>query len=563
MLQSSLLSVVAGVLAATSTVYALPQSNSGSGSGSSTACNNSPDLCSRSYNNITHMGAHGSSFLRDGNNGLAAAGNQNFNATDALDAGLRLLQAQVHKENNTLRLCHTSCGILDAGPLEDWLTKINVWMKANKNEVVTLLLVNSDDAKPDEFGQAINGSGIAELAYAPATQEPTSEWPTLKSMIDNSTRLVTFVTNIDASTQYPYLMPEFDYVFETAFEVPSLTGFNCTVDRPSKIKDGATAMASNYMGLVNHFKYQSLSDNSDLFVPDTENIDTVNSDGTSEDGQLGKHLQECRQEWGAVPNFVLVDFFEKGQVLAATDKMNGISDATGREEVSDESIGSTTDRQVGMVALTAFVAAAVLLHSDTISLSSLFYLDIIYTAVPLVSNIISIFSIMKSLMIATSCQPISSDFRPTPRPRSLEHRQYIPLILFHLYSQSYFIPLKLELEILTMDYESIATPESCYVDFCLLPIGTGTVSVAEDIAEVQKVLKASGLKYTLHSAGTTVEGSWNEVMAAVGKAHAVVHRRGVVRIQSSMRVGSRTDKKQTAEDKVKRVENLLAKDESK
>ncbi|KAF5674806.1 ECM15-like protein [Fusarium denticulatum] len=128
-----------------------------------------------------------------------------------------------------------------------------------------------------------------------------------------------------------------------------------------------------------------------------------------------------------------------------------------------------------------------------------------------------------------------------------------------------------------MDYESIATPESCYVDFCLLPIGTGTVSVAEDIAEVQKVLKASGLKYTLHSAGTThtsqlqghkankssVEGSWNEVMAAVGKAHAVVHRRGVVRIQSSMRVGSRTDKKQTAEDKVKRVENLLAKDESK
>ncbi|KAH8737811.1 YkoF-like protein [Ilyonectria robusta] len=109
-----------------------------------------------------------------------------------------------------------------------------------------------------------------------------------------------------------------------------------------------------------------------------------------------------------------------------------------------------------------------------------------------------------------------------------------------------------------MDYASIATPSACYADFCLLPIGTGSVSVAEDIAEVQKVLKASGLKYTLHSAGTTVEGQWDEVMAAVGKAHAVVHKRGVVRVQSSMRVGSRTDKKQTAEDKVKRVEGLLA-----
>ncbi|KAM5351458.1 hypothetical protein ACJ41O_004181 [Fusarium nematophilum] len=112
-----------------------------------------------------------------------------------------------------------------------------------------------------------------------------------------------------------------------------------------------------------------------------------------------------------------------------------------------------------------------------------------------------------------------------------------------------------------MDYASIATPESCYADFCLLPLGTGNASVAEEIAEVQKVLKASGLKYTLHSAGTTVEGPWDQVMAAVGKAHAVVHRRGVVRVQSSMRVGSRTDKKQTAEDKVKRVEGILARDE--
>ncbi|CAM1505483.1 Fc.00g111200.m01.CDS01 [Cosmosporella sp. VM-42] len=109
-----------------------------------------------------------------------------------------------------------------------------------------------------------------------------------------------------------------------------------------------------------------------------------------------------------------------------------------------------------------------------------------------------------------------------------------------------------------MDYDSVSTPAACYADFCLLPIGTGNVSVAEEIAEVQKILKASGLKYTLHSAGTTVEGSWDEVMTAVGKAHAVVHQRGVVRVQSSMRVGSRTDKKQTAEDKVKRVQGLLA-----
>ncbi|KAL2133391.1 hypothetical protein VTI74DRAFT_2434 [Chaetomium olivicolor] len=110
------------------------------------------------------------------------------------------------------------------------------------------------------------------------------------------------------------------------------------------------------------------------------------------------------------------------------------------------------------------------------------------------------------------------------------------------------------------DYSSVATPARCYADFCLLPVGTGNVSVAQEVAEVQKLLKASGLSYTMHSAGTTVEGSWDEVMKVIGQAHSVVHQTGAVRVQTSMRVGTRTDKAQTAEQKVKRVEEILAKD---
>ncbi|RYP63611.1 hypothetical protein DL770_009344 [Monosporascus sp. CRB-9-2] len=111
-------------------------------------------------------------------------------------------------------------------------------------------------------------------------------------------------------------------------------------------------------------------------------------------------------------------------------------------------------------------------------------------------------------------------------------------------------------------YTALATPERCYADFCLIPVGTGRASVADEVAEVQKLLRASGLSYTMHSAGTTVEGSWDDVMRVIGQAHSVVHARGVVRVQSSMRVGTRTDKKQTAQDKVKRVEDILAKESS-
>nr|OQO21364.1 hypothetical protein B0A51_11981 [Rachicladosporium sp. CCFEE 5018] len=49
--------------------------------------------------------------------------------------------------------------------------------------------------------------------------------------------------------------------------------------------------------------------------------------------------------------------------------------------------------------------------------------------------------------------------------------------------------------------------------------------------------------------------------AIIGQCHSLLHANGVVRIQSDIRVGSRTDKKQGFEDKVAKVEKLLAEDQ--
>ncbi|KAL1626856.1 UPF0045 protein M15 [Neofusicoccum ribis] len=65
----------------------------------------------------------------------------------------------------------------------------------------------------------------------------------------------------------------------------------------------------------------------------------------------------------------------------------------------------------------------------------------------------------------------------------------------------------------------------------------------------------------MHSAGTTVEGSWDDVMRVIGQAHALLHQNGVVRIQSDIRVGTRTDKTQSFDDKVARVQALLQADQ--
>ncbi|OAA38065.1 PLC-like phosphodiesterase, TIM beta/alpha-barrel domain protein [Metarhizium rileyi] len=359
-------------LAATS-VYGLPQaasttatvptpSSSSSQSSSGQACNNSPSLCGRQYNAVTYMGAHNSAFLRDSSTGNSVAGNQHRNATEALNAGLRLLQVQIHKSNSALQLCHTSCRLLDAGPLEAWLKDINVWVTKHPNEVVTLLLVNSDSATASEYGTVFESSGISKIAYKPQSNTLTATWPTLQSMISANTRVVTFVTNMVYSSATPYLLPEFDHIFETPFEVTTLTGFNCTVDRPSKASPASSSLSSGYMSLVNHFKYQSLVGS--IQVPDVDAINTVNSAGTAT-GNLGSHAQQCKKEWNKAPNFVLVDFWNEGDTIAALDSLNGVTDATGRSTTQSgrQSAGNilAQDRKLAAGALVAFISAALLL----------------------------------------------------------------------------------------------------------------------------------------------------------------------------------------------------------
>jgi len=94
------------------------------------------------------------------------------------------------------------------------------------------------------------------------------------------------------------------------------------------------------------------------------------------------------------------------------------------------------------------------------------------------------------------------------------------------------------------------------VDFCLIPIGVG-VSVSKYIAECEKILSEAGLKTQLHANGTNIEGEWEDVFAAIKRCHERVHEMGAPRISSTIRLGTRTDREQTLEDKIKSVQEKL------
>ena len=95
------------------------------------------------------------------------------------------------------------------------------------------------------------------------------------------------------------------------------------------------------------------------------------------------------------------------------------------------------------------------------------------------------------------------------------------------------------------------------LDLCIVPNGVG-VSLSAYVAACEKVLTEAGLKTVLHANGTNIEGEWDKVFAAVRRCHEVVHEMGAPRIFTVMKLGTRTDRTQTMDEKIKSVETKLA-----
>jgi hypothetical protein len=171
-------------------------------------CNNYPEFCDRKYSNITEVGAHNSPFVRQG----SAAANQQLGVIDQLNDGIRFLQAQIQwPTNGTVpHFCHSSCDLLDAGPITDWLSKVKDWVSGHPYDVVTLLLGNGNYSKPELYVPFIESTGILQYVYTPPLAPMSLEdWPTLAQMILTGQRVVMFLDYDTNQTAYPWLIDQF------------------------------------------------------------------------------------------------------------------------------------------------------------------------------------------------------------------------------------------------------------------------------------------------------------------------------------------------------------------
>jgi hypothetical protein len=286
-------------------------------------CNNYVEFCTRKYSNITNVAAHNSPFVRPGNSGS----NQELPVRNQLDDGIRLIQAQIQWPNNASEphFCHTSCDLLDAGPISEWLGEVVSWVEAHPYDVVTILLGNGNYSEVSQLAPYIEQTGIVKYAYTPPfLPMALDDWPTLESMILRGKRVVMFLDYMADQTKYPWLLDEFSQMWESPFD-PQDRNFPCTVQRPPDLGEDA---AKDRLYLLNHnLNVEFNVFGAQLLVPAVSLLNETNN--VTGFGSLGLSANNCRSDWGRAPNFLNVDYYNyggfPGSVFEVAARINNVT----------------------------------------------------------------------------------------------------------------------------------------------------------------------------------------------------------------------------------------------
>lgn len=286
-------------------------------------CNGYVELCTRKYSNVTVVGCHNSPFVRPGNSGS----NQELDVTTQLNDGIRFLQAQIQWPSNSSapHFCHTSCNLLDAGPITDWLTTVRKWVDDHPYDVVTILLGNGNYSKPQYYAPYIQQTGILKYAYSPPyLPMEYDDWPTLEQLIVRGKRVIMFMDYEANQTAYPWLLDEFSQVWETPFD-PTDRAFPCDAQRPPNLSKKSGA---NRLYLMNHNLNAEFNVfGTELLVPAVSLLNETNN--YTGYGSLGLAANNCRSAWGHPPNFLNVDYYNyggfPGSVFEAAARLNNVT----------------------------------------------------------------------------------------------------------------------------------------------------------------------------------------------------------------------------------------------
>lgn len=262
---------------------------------SATACNGFDALCDRRYDQVAYPTTHNAMSNEDAG---WFAPNQRHGVARQLADGVRALMLDTHYDGRTPSVCHGTC-LAGSRPLYDELRVIRRFLKAHPREVVTLLF--EPHVAVDDMVGTLRRSGLVRYAY---THRQGAPWPTLREMIDLDQRLVIFTEDHGGSPAWYHDL--WAHTWETPYHFESLGELTCRKNR-------GTGGASLF--LLNHFITNPFPSRTAAREANREAV-------------LGARAETCMEQ-GQLPNFVAVDFYDRGDLFRVVDRLNGVGPGSG------------------------------------------------------------------------------------------------------------------------------------------------------------------------------------------------------------------------------------------
>jgi len=95
------------------------------------------------------------------------------------------------------------------------------------------------------------------------------------------------------------------------------------------------------------------------------------------------------------------------------------------------------------------------------------------------------------------------------------------------------------------------------IEFSMIPIGSGS-SIGDRLAEVLRVVDASGVPYKVNPMGTVIEGEWDDLFRLIKECHETMMKKEE-RVLTSISIDDRKGRPDRLEQKVKSIEKRLGK----
>ncbi len=306
-------------------------------------CNGYAQLCGRRVDEVVFAGTHNSMSAADSRGWLIA--NQDRALTQQLDDGIRLFKISTHygtadsrgrvvtdigaegsrlnrvaaklapvarsalerfsrslspgslkTSKRAIWLCHTLCE-LGATQMIAFLTTIRRFLDRNPNQLV--ILFDEDYVSERDLQDAFKRSGLYRRLARLQRGQPL---PTLASLISSRHNVLVFAQT-PPSGAYSWNMNAFTWIQDTPLGAEKASQFTCRLNR---------GQSDNPLLMMNDW--------ADIFPPrPTPNLPLVKR------AFVLARARQCVVQRGMVPNLILTDYYNRGDVVGAVAELNGVA----------------------------------------------------------------------------------------------------------------------------------------------------------------------------------------------------------------------------------------------